>query len=528
MTPFPVECPVVIVGAGPTGLTAGLLLAAYGVRSIILERNAQPLDIPRAIVLDDEGARVLQVLGLDKTYVAHTIVGNGAAYVDDAGRIFARSGAGPETFGFAKRHFINQPEMETALRAAIAQSALCTLHFGAEVTATDQDDSGVGVIVATADGQQHAIRADCVIAADGGRSPIRARLGIGMQGSTYGQEWIVIDTMNDSDQTDFTRFYCSNERPHVSVPAPNGGRRYEFMLLPGETHEQVMQTAFVQDLLRPYRPLDPADIIRKTVYTFHARIADRWRDRRILLAGDAAHLTPPFAGQGMNAGLRDVSNLAWKIAALVNGGTSAALLDSYELERHSPAWSMIQLAVVMGEIVMPIDPGQIDFRERLLSALKPFPAVQDYLVNMKFKPRPRHEAGLHLGLGEQPFDGAIVGEMIAQPDVVVNGQREKLDTLLGAGFAMIAQDNAGARALASVRDDRLAGLPLSKVYLPYATSGTTAPAPLPAALTDDPRARQIRAHRDQVLLVRPDRYCTAAFAPDDLAEGLRDYMALMA
>lgn len=524
MTTFPGEVPVVIVGAGPTGLTTGLLLARYGVRSLILERNATPFDIPRAIVLDDEGARTLQVFGADRTYVGRTVEGNGAEYLDDAGAQFGRVGAGPETYGFAKRNFINQPEMETALRQHIAAESLCDLHFSCDVVALEQQPDAVSVTFSAPDGAQHTVLAQYVVAADGGRSPTREWLGIGMHGATYAQDWIVIDTRNDPDPLNYTHFFCSNTRPHVSVPAPDGGRRYEFMLLPGETHTEALEDAFIAGLLAPFRRLAPGDLIRKTVYTFHARMAERWRAGRIFLAGDAAHLTPPFAGQGMNAGLRDAANLSWKLACVLNGGAEDAILDSYFAERRDPAWAMIQLAVVMGDIVMPIDRDRLAFREQLLKALAPFPAVQDYLLHMRFKPRPRFERGLFAGLGDSAFESALVGEMIPQPDVTVNGVSHKLDDLLGPGFALIAQDAAGAQALAGLARTAFLGLPLERVFIPY----REARGPMSAAVADDPRVKLLRSHRDEVLLVRPDRYGAAAFAPEAVAEGLARYAAMFA
>lgn len=521
MTAYPNEIPVVIVGAGPTGLTTGLLLAEYGVNSIILDRNSAPMDIPRAIVLDDEGARTLQVFGADKTYVAGTIIGDGAEYVDDAGIVFAKVGRGLDTYGFPKRHFINQPEMELALHEHLKTSDKCEVRFDSEVTGLTQDADGITVNLTGPGGTAHQIRAQYVVAADGGRSPIRESLGIQMQGSTYAQDWIVIDMLNDPDQAPHSRFFCSNERPTVSVPAPNGGRRYEFMLLPGETHAQVLEDSFVDVLMAPFRTVDQADVIRKTIYTFHARIADKFREGRILLAGDAAHLTPPFAGQGMNAGLRDAWNVAWKLASVVNSGASGKMLDSYFTERRDPAWAMIQLAVAMGDIIMPIEEDQLKFREQLMKALKPFPGVQDYLLQMKFKPRPRCAQGLFLDLQSQLFEGSIVGEMIAQPDVQTATGVRKLDTLLGAGFALIAQDQAGAEALAALSQDRLGGLPLARVVLDTGLGAT--PGALSGGTVTDPRGKTLRTHRDQILLVRPDRYCAGAFYPGDLAKALATY-----
>jgi 3-(3-hydroxy-phenyl)propionate hydroxylase len=519
MTNYPSETPVVVIGAGPTGLTTALLLARYGVETLVLERNATPLDIPRAIVLDDEGARTLQVFDRAETFLAHTIVGDGAEYVDDAGQQFGRVGAGPETYGFAKRHFIDQPELENCLRETLATVENCDLHFSCEVTDLTENADHIAVTFTDPGGKTHLVKAQYVVAADGGRSPTRESLGIQMLGSTYEQDWIVIDTKNDPDQGDFSHFYCSNKRPHVSIPAPFGGRRYEFMLLPGETHEQVLDPDFVAKLLAPFRTIEDKDIIRSTIYTFHARMAERWRAGRILIAGDAAHLTPPFAGQGMNAGLRDAANISWKLASVLNGGASDAILDSYDAERRDPAWAMIQLAVAMGDIVMPIEKEQLDFREQLMRTIAPFPAVQDYLLYMKFKPRPRFDTGLFLGLKDSAFEGSIVGEMIPQPTVTQGEKTDKLDNFIGSGFALIAQDAAGAEALAALEMDTFLGQDLAKLFIPFRETSTA----MPVTATDDPYAKLLRAHRDEILLIRPDRYCAAAFTPKDLCDGLTTY-----
>lgn len=525
MQTYPSHVPVVIIGAGPAGLTTGLLLAQYGIRSLILDRNVAPLDIPRAIVLDDEGARTLQCFGADQTYVKMAIVGNGAEYVDDTGVTFGKVGSGAETYGFAKRYFINQPEMEQALHERIASTPLCELRFRSTVSQVSDTGTGVIVRVTDAGGDTHSVNAHFAVAADGGRSSIRETLGIKMTGSTYAQDWIVIDTLNDPETATHTRFFCSSKRPHVSVPAPNGGRRYEFMLLDGETHEDVLELGFIQTLLAPYRSITTKDIIRSTVYTFQARIADQFRAGNIFLAGDAAHLTPPFAGQGMNAGLRDAQNLSWKLAVAINSGATDSVLDSYCDERHAPAWAMIQLAVVMGDIIMPIEPEQLAFRKHLMKSLAPFPAVQDYLLKMKFKPRPRCEKGLFLDLDQQLFESSLVGEMIAQPNVQVGLETVKLDTLLGNGFALIAQDQAGADALAKVTRSELGGLALKTLALDTGNRITSTSTVL-AKVIDD-RSKPLRTHRDQVLLIRPDRYCAAAFSPSELNAGLEDFVNLL-
>lgn len=527
MTHYPCAVPVVIIGAGPTGLTLANLLATYGVDFIILDREPGPLNLPRAIVLDDEGARTLQVFGLDKTYVASTVAAIGSRYYADNGVCFAETGAGPMSYGFAKRQYIYQPELEAVLRDTLEQQRPGSLFYSSEVIDITCEGQEPIVLVSSPGGDVHRIRAGWVAACDGGRSPVRERLGIAMSGNTYKQDWIVLDMTDDPDQSRFSKFFCSNVRPTVSVPAPQGGRRYEFMLLPGETREEVLKPDFLSNLLQPFRAYDEAHVLRKTVYTFHARIADRFRDRRIVLLGDAVHLTPPFAGQGMNAGLRDAHNVAWKLAAHILGGASDAILDSYDSERRKPAWDMIQLAVSMGNFVMPVGEEDIRFRDHLLKALEPFPAVKDYLITMRFKPKPRHGDGLYLDLALQSLEASLVGEMIPQPMVTRDDSACRLDALMGPGFALVAQSRSCAEALERNRRDDMMGLPLKKVVL---ASGLLEPGEgaWQIAATEAAIARPLLTHRDQIMLVRPDRYCAAVFSPEELAEGLERYVSLMA
>ncbi|MGX1099868.1 bifunctional 3-(3-hydroxy-phenyl)propionate/3-hydroxycinnamic acid hydroxylase [Amorphus sp. MBR-141] len=522
MANYPAEVAAIVVGAGPTGLTTANLLAAYGVDCLVLEREPAPLDLPRAIVLDDEGARTLQVFGLDRTYIARTRTGNGSRYYADDGSCFAETGAGPSTYGFPKRNFIFQPELEEALRGRLEEQAPGSIRFSSEVVAIDDAPDHALVSVRDADGRIHRIRTQWVLACDGGRSPTRERLGIEMVGSTYAQDWIVIDMVNDPDQTAFSKFFCSSTRPAVSVPAPHGGRRYEFMVLPGESREDVLDAEFLATLLRPFRTYDDAEVLRKTVYTFHARIAQRFRAGRTLLLGDAAHLTPPFAGQGMNAGLRDAQNVAWKVAAALGGGADAAVLDSYDDERRKPAWDMILLAVTMGNFVMPIGEEHLKFRELLMKALEPFPGVRDYLIQMRFKPKPRYLSGLFLNLDAPEFEASLVGEMIPQP-ILHRGEGTLLDSLLGPGFALISQSDAGRQALAGYGPSACLGLPLAKVHLGSdAAQGGAQDWPRGDAI-----ARPLLTHRDRIMLVRPDRYCAASFAPDDLASQMERYRLML-
>jgi len=526
---FPERFPVVIVGAGPTGLTAANLLARYGVASLLIEKNPTPLDIPRAIVLDDFGARVLQAFGADKTYLPHAISGLGEKYYDDSGACFYQAGADEAVNGFASRTYISQPDLETALVGHAADSPLIDLRFDCEVQGLVQTDQGVTLDVVHGRGRVHRIEADCVLAADGGRSTLREVLDIKMVGSTYRQAWIVIDTLNDPDQSRISRFFCSTRRPHISLPSPNGGRRYEFMMRPQEDRETVLAPGFVRDLLAPFRKISKADILRQVIYTFHARMAERFGKGRVLLLGDAAHLTPPFTGQGMNSGLRDAANVAWKVAAVLNGGARSGVLASYEAERRSPVSATIRQATEMGDRVMPANPEAAVFHQHLLRRLGPFPEIRNHLMDVRFRPKHHYDGGLIARLDMAQVKGSLVGEVIPQPDVILDDNVTRpLDAMLGAGFALVAQNAAGAKALSSLDQGRIFGHELSKLYLVAQGAGDFSKADGGVqTVSFDPAGigRALNAHHGHILLIRPDRFCAGAFLPDDLAQGLADMAA---
>lgn len=516
--PETLHVPVVVVGAGPVGLAVANLLGQDGVDVLVMERNSATVDHPRAIVLDDEGARTLQAFGAVDAFLRHTIEGDGARYFDDDGHCFGVVGAGPRSYGFAKRHFMYQPELEIALVENMKRFPSATLRFGWNVTGIDQDKSGVTLACDTPDGPR-TVRCDWLLACDGGRSSIRQWLGIDFVGSTYEQDWIVLDLKTDPDHANHSRFFCSTARPAVSVPAPRGGRRYEFMLLDGETGAEMLTDESIARLLSPYREFHKEDVIRRAIYTFHARIASRMRQGRVLLLGDAAHLTPPFAGQGMNAGLRDAHNVAWKLGMLLKGHADASVLDSYDEERRKPAWSMIQLAVAMGQVVMPKGADQIALRGMLLKMLEAFPGAQDYFLQMRFKPAPRYDSGLFVDIDRQPYEASLVGQMIPQPLVKISsGRTVRIDDVLGPGFALIAQNESDAAVLAALSHPLWRQLKPALVHLGSGDVSVPGAGSVLGVTAADGFVRPLRTHRDQIILVRPDRYVAGAFfAADEYA-----------
>jgi len=496
---IPKSVDVLIVGAGPTGLVAANHIAFAGKSVLIVDRNPAPLNLPRAISIDDEGCRTIAAAGLADLLQAILRPGAGSRYVDERGGIVGEVGPGPVEYGWPRRNNFHQPELEHVLRAGLERFSHATLIDGADMTGFEQFPGGITAMVAGT-----PVQAAVMIAAEGARSQTRDALGIDMPGEAYPQDWIVMDLHRDADQEPVSKFFCDPARPWVSIPTTFGGRRYEFMLLPGETADEMLKFDTLQRLLAPIRPLAPDDIMRAVVYRFEARIAERWSEGRVWLAGDAAHLTPPFAGQGMNSGIRDAHNLAWK-AVLVADGADPAILESYQAERRAPAKAMVQLAVAMGEVVMPVGQGKALFRDALMLGLERFPDARDYIIGMRFKPKPRYTDGLFIGMGapDEP-PASLIGAMLPNPKLADGW----LDDQLGPGFALIAQ-NATCRKWLEQADLSAWPAPIARVSLP-----------VDAWKTDPETFRPIHAHRDALMLVRPDRYVMTAFGPEAAGEVL--------
>ncbi len=351
------KVPVVIVGAGPTGLTAAALLGRYGVACLVLERWDAVYPQPRAVHLDDEVHRILGRLGLAGEFAAVSWPCHGLRLLDPDLRVLAefRRSPGAGRHGYPEANMFDQPDLEHLLRAHLATIGSVTLRGNTEVTGLRQDATGVRVEVTDrGTGARETIRADYVLGCDGANSVTRTAIGARMADLKFDQRWLVVDiaTTADLGQWEGVHQVCDPGRAATYMRIGKTRHRWEFRLLPGETADDFGHLDRLHPLIAPWTgDLPPGDleIVRVAEYTFRARVADRWRDRRVFLLGDAAHLTPPFIGQGMGAGLRDAANLAWKLAGVLDGTLPASALDTYEAERKPHARAMIRRAVLIGK-----------------------------------------------------------------------------------------------------------------------------------------------------------------------------------
>lgn len=432
--------PVVVIGTGPTGLLLANFLGLYGIRTLVLERLDCLLDEPRAVSIDDESLRALQAVGLAETVLPSIVQGYGVHYFSYAQAEFARIEPKLEDYGFPKRNAFRQAVLVEQLAEGLKRFPQVELRFQHDVIGLTQSESGVSLEVNTPEGLI-SIEADYVVGADGGRSSTRERIGSTLEGHTFAERWLIVDLLSRSTPFRHTRTYCDPVRPAIRLPGPDGTVRYEFMLKPGEDDAFALDQTRIKDWIRMREPSDEnLPLARKVVYTFHARIASRWQQGRVFLAGDAAHLTPPFAGQGMNSGLRDVVNLSWKLASVVKGCSSPALLDTYQQERKPHAWALIQMAVRIGKYMQPksrLGAMVAQWALKLVSLYRP---AKDYVLQLKFKPKPRFEQGFFVPqtLGN---DAVYSGQLLPQPWMEAPGGRKvRLDERLGSGFALLWKD----------------------------------------------------------------------------------------
>ncbi|KQC36522.1 3-(3-hydroxyphenyl)propionate hydroxylase [Frankia sp. ACN1ag] len=437
---------MLIAGYGPVGAVLAALLGGRGLSVAVVEPQHEPVPLPRAVSLDEEVLRLLVRLPGLGDLIDHVHASERSTILGPGRRVLIELGLGESELGMPAAAFFHQPTLERDLRAGIATLPTVRLHLGRAVTALHQhtrsgtgnaarhghddghDDDGVTVELD--DGSR--LRARWVVGCDGAASPVRRMLGIGYQGSTFTQRWLVVDVTTPAPlaHLPYFTYSCDPRRPSVSMPMP-GGHRWEWMLLPGEDPEQMAAPAGVRALLRPWVDPDQVQVTRTAVYTFHARTADRWRRGRVLLAGDAAHSMPPFSGQGLGAGVRDAAALAWRLDEILRGLARDDLLDSYERERRRHVETVIAGSLRIGRVLQTTDPALSRLTRTLLFTLGRTPGLRQALRGGATQQRPRLP-----GRVAGPLPGA--GLVLPNPRLrTLDGHRRQLDDLLTDGWTLI-------------------------------------------------------------------------------------------
>ena len=515
---------VAIAGAGPVGLTIANYLGQMGVSVVLIEKLESLIDYPRAIGIDDEALRAMQAVGLVDNVLPHTTPWHAMRFLTPKGRCFADIQPMTDEFGWSRRNAFIQPQVDAVLYDGLSRFPHVRCLFSREVEAFSQNSDGVTLNVKGSGGERETVRADWLVACDGGASFIRRTLNIPFEGKTAPNQWIVIDIANDPLATPHVYLCCDPVRPYVSAALPHGIRRFEFMVMPGETEAQLSEPHKMRQLLSKVLPdPDNVELIRQRVYTHNARIAERFRVDRVLLAGDAAHIMPVWQGQGYNSGMRDAFNLAWKLALVVNGKAGEALLDSYQQERRDHAKAMIDLSVTAGNVLAPPKRWHGAVRDGISWLLNYLPPVKRYFLEMRFKPMPQYRDGALLAEGEGKT--SPVGKMFIQPKVTLEtGQVTLLDEVIGARFAIIAW---GCNPWWGLTDEqivrwRAVGVQFIQVVpeVQIHCDQDNVPGVIRVGDTQNRLKNWFAQHDTAIAVVRPDRFVATVAIPQTLGKKL--------
>lgn len=434
---------VAIIGCGPVGGLAANLLGQAGLKVVVIEREAEPHPLPRAVHLDHEMVRLIQSVGLVEAIVPLMRDTHGHMHIGaDRGVIRYMGTAGrPRPYGWSGDYFFYQPELERELRLGLDRFDNVHLRLGVTLTGLEQDETGAVLTVDDPQGRD-TVRAGWVIACDGASSGVRKTLGVRLDDLDFDEPWLVIDaevngpltfpgftgTPPEADLQNLSIMLCDPKRPATIVPGRGDHRRWEFMLDPQEA-DAPASPALIEALVAPWVEGVESRIVRAATYRFHALIAEQWKVGRVFLAGDAAHQTPPFFGQGMCHGFRDVANLAWKLTRVVSGQSNGSLLESYQPEREPQVRSVIASAVEAGRYICQRDPVLAAERDRTMRARANDPV--------------RTAADLITAIRGLTGNGPAAGARFIQPWLETpDGQSVLLDDLSGGGFVLLLAADA--------------------------------------------------------------------------------------
>lgn len=430
--------PVVIVGAGPVGVTAATLLGQYGVDCLVLDRWDGVYPQPRAVHLDDEIYRILRRLGIAEQFAALSRPTRGLQLIDRNHRVFATIDRAGERgrHGHPRANMFDQPELENLMRTNLEKQTTVSLRGNVEVLGVTHDDLGRARVSFTdrLTGERESVLATYVLGCDGANSVVRAAIGATMEDLKFEQRWLVVDVAcpAELEQWEGVHQVCDPDRAATYMRIGDTRYRWEFRLLPGETAADFQSIGALQPLIGPWVqgiPNAQLQLMRVAEYTFRAQLADRWRDRSVFLLGDAAHLTPPFVGQGLCSGLRDAMNLSWKIAGVLAGDLPEPVLDTYERERKPHARALIRLARLIGVSMTRGGRGGDLLRKAIAPRLHWIPALRNRLLDSETPPLRRSALVEGSGL-RKSLNGRLCPNYVVTDDL-------RYDDVTHAGFVLV-------------------------------------------------------------------------------------------
>ena len=508
---------VVVVGLGPVGAVMAQLLAQAGLYVVAIDMSPTIYDKPRAVGIDHESLRILQQLGIMDALAPFLGGYRPSEYHSASGEVLRRilPQAEPFPLSWPPYNTFLQPELERLLRESFGRYDRLETLLGWRAISFEQTQTEATVTIeAVSGGAIRKIDAQYVIGCDGAWSPVREAMGLKFEDLEFDEPWLVVDALvsDDVPLPSTTVQYCDPARPATFVRGPGDLKRWEIMLLPGEDAADMVAEEKIWQLLSRWLTPDQGSIWRAATYRFHALVAERWRKGRYFIAGDAAHQTPPFMAQGLNQGLRDAGNLAWKIVEVINSGADPVLLDSYDLERRPNARAVIDLTKTLGRLICELDPIAAASRdERLLEEMRTGKGeiVRQDLI-------PPIDGGFLLEENGTAASGA--GTVFPQPWIGTGSSMQRLDNVVGVGFLLIAPSTWSP----SVQDLDLA----QRHNVTLACIGERSLHPRVIAIQErEPLiATWLERHRCNAALVRPDHVVFGTTAhmsgPSDLLASL--------
>lgn len=497
------DADVAIVGLGPVGATAANLAGAHGLTAVAFDRATAVEPRPRAIGFDQEAMRTFGGLGLADALAPHVMPYRPSEYRNRHGQVIKRidTAPPPHPLGWAPNYVFLQPELEKALRQRLAGAAGVEVRLGTAVTGVRTDAGGATVETVDGAGRRRTVRTRYVLACDGGSSGIRTRAGLPLRDLEFDEPWLVVDVLlhpgAGEDLPGTNVQYCEPARPSTFVVGPGRLRRWELMINKDEDPREMTEPRVVRELLS--RWLDPGDydLWRASAYRFHALVLRQWRAGRLFFLGDAAHMTPPFLAQGMCQGIRDASNLVWKLAAHRHGGAGDGLLDTYQREREPHVLQVTATAKEFGRIICERDEAAAASRDAALLdelAARPRGTVRQSLI-----------PGLRAGF-LSPDGSPARGGILPQPRVTDSrGASGLLDEFTGDAFRLVLAEDADVRAAESAlrAHEAEGGFPIRLVPL----RRLDGPVPPGTYQEEVPLlATWLRSHGCDAVLARPDHY----------------------
>ncbi len=432
---------VAIVGYGPAGVTAANLAGQLGLRTVVVERDADVFPRQRAISIDAESLRIIRNLGLYESATATMHCGTTIQFTGLDGNPFLSVLPIPtEHCAETQANFFHQPWLEAVLREGVQRWSSVDIKCGWEFREMDQSDDMVTIRVSNVDTDKQAtLRARYLLACDGGSSVVRKQLGVAFAGDSYSEQWMDVQAKvkRPLNRSPHFQFICLPERPGVRCPCPGGYYRWEWRINKDEDAEELLKPERVwQILAEDGVTADDVEIARMWNYTFHVRKCQQWRVGRVMMVGDAAHVMPPFAGQGCSGAFRDAANLMWKIEAVVRGRADDTLLDTYQAERAPHHDAMAASAVRIGRIVMPPNRFIARIRDVVLRLAQRVPGVETALSEAILRPAPLTQG--FLALPSKPKKANTVGHLIKAVTVATPGVHlVPIDEALGIGWAIL-------------------------------------------------------------------------------------------